>query len=95
MGALDGAKVIEIGEGICAPYCGQLCADAGAEVLKVEPSRGDWARQMGPPFVNGESPVFLCLNRNKKSVVLNLETGEGREALETLKGALSRVLKHA
>jgi len=84
MGALDGVRVIEIGEGICAPYCGQLCADAGAEVLKVEPSRGDWARQMGPPFVNGESPVFLCLNRNKKSVVLNLETGEGREALKKL-----------
>jgi len=84
MGALDEAKVIELGGGLCAPYTAQLCADAGAEVIKVEPPMGDWARQLGPPFVNGESPVFLCLNRNKKSVVLDLKTTEGREALKRL-----------
>jgi len=58
--------------------------DAGAEVIKVEPPAGDFARRMGPPFVRDESGVFLSLNRNKKSVVLDLETLSGREAAAQL-----------
>jgi formyl-CoA transferase len=58
--------------------------DAGAEVIKVEPPVGDFARRIGPPFVGDESAVFLSLNRNKKSVVLDLETPIGREAAALL-----------
>src|SRR5580698_6012568 len=53
--------------------------DGGAEVIKVEPPAGDFARRMGPPFIGDESAVFLSLNRNKKSVVIDLESSSGRE----------------
>src|SRR5262249_54370804 len=68
-GPLAGLTVVELTEGISGPYCGQLLADAGADVIKVEPPGGDYVRQWGPPFLEGESPVFLALNRNKRSIV--------------------------
>src|SRR5207302_11238486 len=58
--------------------------DAGAEVIKVEPPKGDYARQIGPPFVNGESAVFLSVNRNKKSVVLDYRREDQRHLLKSL-----------
>jgi len=51
--------------------------DNGAEIIKIEPSEGDWARGLGPPFVGGESAYFLALNRNKKSIALNLKNPRG------------------
>lgn len=68
---LAGFRVVDLTEGICGPFSSMQLADAGAEVIKVEPPKGDYARQIGPPFVNGESAVFLSLNRSKKSVVLD------------------------
>jgi len=56
-----------------------LLGDLGAEVIKIEaPERGDDTRQWGPPFIHGESAYFLCVNRNKKSVTLDLSKAEGR-----------------
>jgi crotonobetainyl-CoA:carnitine CoA-transferase CaiB-like acyl-CoA transferase len=69
-GSLSGFRVLDLTEGICGPFASMQLADAGAEVIKLEPPKGDYARQVGPPFVNGESAVFLSVNRNKKSVVL-------------------------
>jgi formyl-CoA transferase len=70
-GNLAGFRVVDFTEGICGPFCSMQLADAGAEVIKVEPPKGDYARRVGPPFVNGESAVFLSVNRNKKSIVLD------------------------
>jgi formyl-CoA transferase len=79
-GSLDGFRVIDLTQGLCGPFCTMQLGDAGAELIKIEPPAGDFARRMGPPFVGDESAVFLSLNRNKKSVVLDLETSDGRDA---------------
>jgi crotonobetainyl-CoA:carnitine CoA-transferase CaiB-like acyl-CoA transferase len=83
-GSLAGFRVIDLSEGICGPFCSMQLADAGAEVIKVELPQGDYARQVGPPFVNGESAVFLSINRNKKSVVLDYRREDQREVLKRL-----------
>lgn len=77
-GALAGIRVLELANFMAGPFCGMLLADMGAEVIKVEnPKVGDYTRTT-PPFVGGESAGFLALNRNKKSVTLNLKAPEGR-----------------
>lgn len=76
---LDGIRVVEFGNLIAAPYAAMLLADLGADVVKVEPPSGDLGRAFGP-FLNGESAFFLSVNRGKRSVVLDLQTGEGRGA---------------
>src|SRR5215469_8104067 len=81
---LAGFRVIDLTEGICGPFCSMQLADAGAEVIKVEPPKGDYARQIGPPFINGESAVFLSLNRSKKSVVLDYRREDERPILRRL-----------
>ena len=74
IGALEGVKVIDFSQILAGPFCTSQLADMGAEVIKVEkPGIGDDARGYGPPFINGESAAFLTLNRNKKSIVLNLK----------------------
>ena len=83
-GSLDGFRVIDFTQGLYGPFCTMQLGDAGAEVIKIEPSSGDFARRMGPPFIADESAVYLSLNRNKKSVVLDLETARGREAAAQL-----------
>jgi crotonobetainyl-CoA:carnitine CoA-transferase CaiB-like acyl-CoA transferase len=84
-GALDGLRVVELGQAVSAPYCGKLFADYGADVIKVEPPEGDVARRWGP-FPNDEphpekSGLYFFLNTNKRSVTLNTATSEGRDLL--------------
>lgn len=77
---LDGVRVLDLTRMLAGPYGSMLMADMGAEVVKVElPGRGDPIRKMGPPFIDGESAYFLGINRNKKSVSLNLHSPEGRD----------------
>jgi crotonobetainyl-CoA:carnitine CoA-transferase CaiB-like acyl-CoA transferase len=77
--ALSGIRVLELANFMAGPYCGMLLADMGAEVIKVEnPKGGDYTRET-PPFVEGESAGFLALNRNKKSITLNLKSPEARD----------------
>ena len=90
-GALEGIKIVDITQGLCGPFASQLMADAGAEVVKVEPLEGDPARRYGPPFIgvrddgsSGESAVFLNLNRGKKSLALDIGTSAGRDVLQRL-----------
>ena len=82
MGPLDGIRVLDLSQIVVGPYCTMLLGDLGAEIIKVErPDRGDDTRDWGPPFLNGESAYFLSLNRNKKSVTLNLKEPEGLRVL--------------
>jgi CoA:oxalate CoA-transferase len=78
---LEGIKVIELGNFIAGPFCGMLLGDMGADVIKIErPARGDQTRAM-PPLVNGESASFAALNRNKRSLVLDLKQAEARDVV--------------
>lgn len=84
-GPLDGVRVLDLTRVLAGPYCTMFLGDLGAEVVKVEqPQVGDDTRGWGPPFVGGESAYFLCVNRNKKSLVLNLKSDEGIELLRRL-----------
>lgn len=71
-GVLDGVKVIEFGQNLAGPYCGQILAFMGADVIKIEKPEGDDARKWGPPFIDGDGVGFIALNRGKKSVTIDL-----------------------
>jgi crotonobetainyl-CoA:carnitine CoA-transferase CaiB-like acyl-CoA transferase len=82
--ALD-IRVLDLSQNLAGPYCAQILGDLGADVIKVErPGRGDPAREWGPPFWEGESPLFLSGNRNKRSLALDLKTADGLEAVRRL-----------
>ena len=84
---LRGVRVLDLTTSIAGPYGSQLLADLGADVVKVERAgRGDDARQWGPPFLDGSSLWFLAVNRNKRSITLDLSTTIGQEALHKLVG---------
>ncbi len=77
--ALEGVRIADFSHVFAGPYCTMILADMGAEVIKIEPPKGDATRGFTPPDLGGESPAFLSMNRNKKSVVLDLATEEGRQ----------------
>ena len=88
---LDGFRVLEYAQYVAGPFAGMLLADLGADVIKVEPPRGDaWRRY--EPFAAGESRYFYALNRNKRSVVIDLKQPEGREASRALLATADAVL---
>ncbi|MFJ2766438.1 CaiB/BaiF CoA transferase family protein [Streptomyces sp. NPDC087300] len=83
--ALDGLKVLDLSRVLAGPYCAQLLADHGADVVKVEPPAGDETRGWGPPFVSpGTSAYYRNLNRDKKNIVVDLSVAAGRDILDTL-----------
>ena len=83
-GALAGVRVIDVSRVLGGPYCGQILADHGADVLKIEPPQGDETRAWGPPFENGVASYYMGLNRNKRGMRLDLSLPEGREQLLAL-----------
>uniref|UniRef100_A0A1B6EF02 Succinate--hydroxymethylglutarate CoA-transferase n=2 Tax=Clastoptera arizonana TaxID=38151 RepID=A0A1B6EF02_9HEMI len=91
---LDGIKVIDLTRIVAGPYCTMILSDLGAEVFKIEqPGSGDEARKWGPPFVKDSkaSCYFVSLNRNKKSVCINLKSPHGIKVIKDL-AKLSDVL---
>jgi len=84
MQPLNGIRVLDLSRVLAGPYCTMVLGDLGAEVIKVEPPDGDETRGWGPPFVGGESAYYLCVNRNKRGMVVNFKTEEGREIIRGL-----------
>ncbi len=80
-GALTGTKVIDVSRVLGGPSCGQMLADHGADVIKVEPPQGDDTRAWGPPFQDGLSAYFAGTNRNKRAIALDIAKPEGRAVL--------------
>lgn len=84
-GPLAGVKVLDLTRVLAGPYCTMFLGDLGAEVVKIEqPEVGDDTRAWGPPFAGGESAYFLCINRNKKSVTLDLKSNQAVGLLRRL-----------
>ena len=84
-GPLDGVRVLDLTRVVAGPYCSMFLGDLGAEVVKVEqPGTGDDTRGWGPPFAGGESAYYLCINRNKKSLALDLKSPRAVELLREL-----------
>ena len=78
-GALEGIRILDMTSTLAGPYCTMLLGDMGAEIIKIEvPGNGDDSRKY-PPFIGTESAYFMNLNRNKKSLTLNLKTPEGKK----------------
>lgn len=97
-GLLPGVRVLDLGQGISAPYCAKVLAHMGAEVIKVEPPEGDAARRMGP--FPGDIPhpeksgLFLALNANKYGITLDLASPGGAETFRKLAARADIVLEN-
>jgi crotonobetainyl-CoA:carnitine CoA-transferase CaiB-like acyl-CoA transferase len=82
---LEGVRVLDLSRVLAGPYATMVLADLGADVIKVEhPERGDDTRHWGPPFAGGESAYFLSVNRNKRSIGVDLKSTEGLEKITGL-----------
>lgn len=99
LGALDGMRVIDLTQVLAGPFCTQILADHGAEVLKVEPLKGDETRKLGPYRSDDElreiSGYYQSVNRNKKSIALDLKAPEGREVLLKLIDGADAVVENS
>ncbi len=90
---LEGLRVLDLTEGIAGPYASLLLADAGAEVVKIEPPGGDHARGWVPACATGDSAAFALLNRNKRGMTLDLETGDDGQAFQEMAAHADIVLE--
>ncbi len=83
--ALNGIRVIDLTEALAGPFCTMILGDLGADVIKVErPGIGDQSRKWGPPFIGGESAYFLAVNRNKRSVTVDITSPDGQRIMRQL-----------
>ncbi|UCH27498.1 MAG: CoA transferase [Trueperaceae bacterium] len=83
-GPLAGFVILDLTRVLAGPYATMQLGDLGADIIKVEPPKGDDSRYWGPPWLEGESAFYLGVNRNKRSIVLNFKTPAAREALRRL-----------
>lgn len=80
-GSLSGIRVIDASRVLGGPFCGQILADHGADVIKVEPPMGDETRGWGPPFVGDAASYFIGVNRNKRDISIDITQSLGQELL--------------
>lgn len=82
---LAGRRVLDLSRVLAGPWCTMILADLGAEVIKVEnPVGGDDTRHWGPPYIGGEAAYYLCANRNKQSIAIDLASAEGQRIVREL-----------
>ncbi|HSO97091.1 MAG TPA: CoA transferase [Acidimicrobiia bacterium] len=91
-GPLAGIRVLEVGHILAGPFGGMLLADLGADVIKIEPIGGDLSRQVGAPTVDDHNVYFASLNRNKRSVHIDLTTSDGQAQLGELAATANALL---
>ena len=85
MKPLDGIRVLDVTRVVSGPYCTMMLGDMGADVIKVEePVQGDDSRGFGPPFVGGEAAYYLSINRNKRSLALDLKSKAAERIIRPL-----------
>lgn len=84
---LSGIRVLELGQNVAAPYASSILADLGAEVIKIEKPGGEEGRKLGPPFAGADPAWFHQVNRNKKSVVIDIKSDEGHARMLRLMGS--------
>lgn len=84
-GALAGIRILDLSRVLAGPFCTMILGDLGAEIIKVEaPGGSDDTRNWGPPFKNGVSAYYISINRNKKSITIDLKTKEGIKKVQKL-----------
>ena len=82
---LSGCRILDLSRVLAGPLATQTLGDLGADVIKIErPGEGDDTRHWGPPFVGEDAAYYLSLNRNKRSVTVDLKSPEGTEAIRRL-----------
>ncbi len=94
MPALDDVTILDLSHALAGPFASTLLADYGADVIKIEPLDGDIARTWGPPFYGAETAYFVNLNRNKRSLALDLKHPEGRAIFFRLLAGADVVLEN-
>ena len=97
-GPLAGIKVLDLSRVLAGPWCSQILGDLGAEIIKVEqPGQGDDTRRWGPPFLDdgsGDSAYYLCANRNKRSIAVNIANPQGAELIRRFAAEADVVLEN-
>ena len=91
-GLLAGVRVLDLSIWRPGPYATQLLAEIGADVIKVERTTGDWARPLGGPFDHGDGPLFMGMNRNKRSIAIDVTQPQGREIVQRLSAEIVKLL---
>ncbi len=74
---LDGVRVLDLSQGAAGPIAGMILGDHGAEVVKIDPPGGEWGRKLGPPFVGDDAAAYFGMNRNKRSIAVDLKHPDG------------------
>ena len=95
MKALEGISVLDLTRALAGPFCTLMLGDNGADVIKIEiPGTGDDTRHWGPPFIQGESAYYLSINRNKRSLTLNLRDPQAKEIFLNMAGSADVVVEN-